>query len=97
MPQTQDRVNVNLIDVIDSIERAGKCRMESRGLADSQLLMVRERDLAEVYLEAADKAKEFFDKNEHPALRNYDRRLFDEGYRGLKSGSIKVCVLPGSE
>lgn len=87
-----ETVDVNLLDVISSIERAGKCYLESHGQADQQCLMVEDPELAGVYLEAADRAKEFFDRGQHPDLRKYNKDFFDTGYEALKNGEIIVCV-----
>tara|TARA_Y100000310_G_C20616178_1_gene780750 strand:- start:160 stop:453 length:294 start_codon:yes stop_codon:yes gene_type:complete len=89
-----EKVNVNLIEVIDAIERAGKCYEETQGRADIQALLVEDPDLAAVYLGAAERAKELFEAGRHQGLSGYDKRLFDVGYDALKSGEIVVTTLP---
>jgi|TARA_B100002003_G_scaffold199074_1_gene189929 hypothetical protein len=89
-----EKVNVNLIEIIASIERAGKCFEETQGRVDIQALLVEDNDLAAVYLGAADKAKELFEAGQHPELSRYDKRLFDVGYDALKSGEIVVTTQP---
>lgn len=95
-PQTQEpeMVKVNLVEIIDSVTRAGKAFTEIAGRADIQAILVGDRDLASVYMSAAEEARKLFDKGENLELANFNREWFDMGYQGLMNGQIQVLYHP---